>query len=678
MTTRNAGQETAAPRGGRTRGRTGREGGRTRGRSGDHGDGRIDCPGGQVCGQGSEFLACNPEEYDGKGGTIAYTRWVKKMDSVQDMSGCGNDQKVKYTAGSFVGMDQSKRTLRREEIGGSKDRNWRDDNKRTRTGNAFATTTNLVRRDNTGHLAKDCRVVPRKVNPMNVRNLAAAQEARQDPNIVTGTFTLNNHYATTLFDSGVDYSFIYTTFIPLLSIEPSDLGSSYEIKRASGQLVEIDKAEIIFHEKVVRIPLLDSKVIRVLGERPKEKARHLMSVKAKEQKQEEMVVKISNLSYFPCGFYTGKIKAVKNWEAPRTLSEFRLFLGLVGYYRRFIENFSKIAKYLTILTQKSKTVDWGEEREREFQTLKEILCNAPILALPDGPKYFVVYCDASGLGLDCVLMQIGKVIAYASRHYLYGSKSVIYIDLKSLQHIFNQKELNMRQRRWIELFRDYDCEIRYHSGKANVVADVLSKKERIKPKRIRSMNMSLQSSIKDYKMDRLARLFLNEIVTRHGVPISIISDHDSRFTSRFWRSMQEALGTRLDMSTAYHPQTDGHSEHKIQTLEDMLRSCVIDFEEVGMFIFHWLSFPITTAEVREGQLIGPELVQETTKKISQIKNMLKAARDRQKSYANKKRKPLEFCVAYRLRLHKELNGVHDTFHVSNLKKCLADPTLQGP
>ena len=152
------------------------------------------------------------------------------------------------------------------------------------------------------------------------------------------------------------------------------------------------------------------------------------------------------------------------------------------------------------------------------------MCNAPVLALPDGPDDFIVYCDASGVGLGCVLMQRGKVIAYASRqlriheknytthdlelgavvfalkiwrHYLYGTKSVIYTDHKSLQHIFNQKELNMRQRRWIELFSDYDCEIKYHSGKANVVADALSRKARVKPLRVRAMNMTLQSSIKD-------------------------------------------------------------------------------------------------------------------------------------------------------------------------------------
>ncbi|GJS06616.1 putative reverse transcriptase domain-containing protein [Tanacetum coccineum] len=144
-----------------------------------------------------------------------------------------------------------------------------------------------------------------------------------------------------------------------------------------------------------------------------------------------------------------KIEVVKNWEPPRTPFEDRSFLGLAGYYRRFIENFSKIAKPLIVLTQKSKTFDWGEEQENAFQTLKDKLCNAPVLALHDGLEDFVVYCDAFGLGLGCALMQKGK-------------------------------------RRWIELFSDYDCEIRYHPSKANVVADawkrISKKRTKIKPK----------------------------------------------------------------------------------------------------------------------------------------------------------------------------------------------------
>nr|GEW88611.1 retrotransposable element Tf2 [Tanacetum cinerariifolium] len=359
--------------------------------------------------------------------------------------------------------------------------------------------------------------------------------------------------------------------------------------------------------------------------------------------------------------------------------------GLAGYYHRFIENFYKIDKSLTILTQKCKTFDWGDEQELEFQTLKDKLCNAPILALPDGPEDFVVYYDASGLGLGC-----------------------------------------------IELFSNYDYEIRYHPGKANMVVDALSGKERVKPKRVRATDMILQSSIKDrilaaqkeavdesaglqkgldemielrsdgalYYQDRIwvplkgevrtlimdeshkSKYFVHlgadkiyydlrdrywwpgvkkdvavyvskcltclkvkvehqspsgllqqpeilewkweriamDFVTKHDVLISIISDRDSWFTSRFYQSMQEALGTRLDMSMAYHPQTDGQS-----------------VVHVGK---KWKWAP---------RFVGPF---EIIEKVG--------------------------SVAYRLDLPKEFNGVHDTFHASNLKKCLADPTLQVP
>ncbi|GJX57432.1 putative nucleotidyltransferase, ribonuclease H [Tanacetum coccineum] len=196
-----------------------------------------------------------------------------------------------------------------------------------------------------------------------------------------------------------------------------------------------------------------------------------------------------------------KVEAVKNWASPTTPSEIRQFLGLAGYYRRFIEGFSKIAKPMTELTQKNQKFNWGKEQEIAFQLLKQKLCAAPILALPEGSDDFVVYCDASIKGLGAVLMQRMNFITYASRqlkvheknytthdleleavvfalkiwrHYLYGTKCVVFTDHKSLQHILNKKELNMRQRRWIELLSDYDCENHYHSGKANVIADALS------------------------------------------------------------------------------------------------------------------------------------------------------------------------------------------------------------
>ncbi|GJT76481.1 reverse transcriptase domain-containing protein [Tanacetum coccineum] len=519
-----------------------------------------------------------------------------------------------------------------------------------------------------------------------------------------------------------------------------------------------------------------------------------------------------------------KVESVKNWKTPESSTEIRSFLGLAGYYRRFIENFSKIAKPLTLLTQKNKTYVWGNEQDEAFRILKEKLCNAPVLALPDGPDDFVVYCDASKQGFGSVLMQQGKVIAYASRqlkkheknytthdlelgavvfalkiwrHYLYGTKSVIYTDHKSLQYIFDQKDLNMRQRRWIELLSDYECEIKYHPGKANVVADALSRKERLKPMRVHAMSITIHYGLKtkileaqskaskdlkapaewlrglekhfkrkddggiyffdriwipsvggvrkllmdeahtsrysihpgadkmycdlrdlywwpgmkrdiaeyvsrcltcskikaghqkpsgllqqpeipewkwekitidlvtkfprssdgydaiwvivdrltksdhflpireDYKTEKLARIYINEIVARHGVPVSIISDRDGRFASHLWQALQEALGTKLHMSTAYHPETDGQSERTIQTLEDMLRACVMDFGNSWDTHLSLVEFSYNNIEC-----VRP--------------------------------------VAYRLKLPQELSCIHDTFHVSNLKKCLAEPDVQVP
>ncbi|GJR33956.1 putative reverse transcriptase domain-containing protein [Tanacetum coccineum] len=244
-------------------------------------------------------------------------------------------------------------------------------------------------------------------------------------------------------------------------------------------------------------------------------------------------------------------------------------------------------------------------------------------------------------------------------------------------------------------------------------------------------------------MDKLARMYLKEVVTRHGIPLSIICDRDPRFASNFWRSLQNALGTSLDMSTAYHPQTDGQSERTIQTLEDMLHACAIDFGKGWVNHLPLVEFsynnsyhasikaapfealygrkcrsPVCWTEVGEAQILGPELIQETTEKIVQIKQRMQAARDRQKSYADLKRKPMEFQVgdkvmlkvspwkgvvrfgkrgklnpryvgpfkvlekvgevAYKLELPEELSRVHNTFHVSNLKKCYADEPLAVP
>ncbi|GJR53828.1 putative reverse transcriptase domain-containing protein [Tanacetum coccineum] len=185
-------------------------------------------------------------------------------------------------------------------------------------------------------------------------------------------------------------------------------------------------------------------------------------------------------------------------------------------------------------------------------------------------------------------------------------------------------------------------------------------------------------------MEKLMKLYMNEVVTRHGVRVSIISDHDGRFTSLFWKALNKAMGTRLDMSTPYHPETNGQSERTIQTLEDMLRACVLDFGK--NWDIHLPLVEFSYNNIGDAQLTGPTIIHETTKKIVQIKSRIQAARDRQKSYAKIRRKPMVFqvgdkviervrTIAYKLELPQQLSQVHNTFYVSNLKKCMSDESL---
>nr|GEX24921.1 putative reverse transcriptase domain-containing protein [Tanacetum cinerariifolium] len=322
------------------------------------------------------------------------------------------------------------------------------------------------------------------------------------------------------------------------------------------------------------------------------------------------------------------------------------------------------------------------------------LCSAPILALPEGSEDFIVYCDALNKRLGAVLMQ--------------REKDNITIDFVTKLPKSTQGYNTI----W-------------------VIVDRLTKSAIFTP--IRETG----------PMDKLARIYLKEVVMRHEIPASIISDRDPRFASNFWRSLQNALGTRLDMSTAYHLKTDGQSERTIQTFKDMLRACVINFGKGWVNHLPLVAFsynnsyhatikatpfeslygrkcclPICWTKVEEAQILGPELIQETTEKIVQIKQRMQTTRDRQKSYADLKHKPMKFQVgdevmlkvspwkgvvhfgkrgklnpmyvgpfkvlervrdvAYKLELPEELSRVHNTFHVSNLKKCHADEPLTVP
>ncbi len=659
-----------------------------------------------------------------------------------------------------------------------------------------------------------------------------------------------------------------------------------------------------------------------------------------------------------------KVEAVLEWNQPTTPTEVRSFLGLAGYYRRFIEGFSKIALPMTRLTRKDVAFVWDDKCERAFQLLKEKLTTAPVLMLPKDGAKFTVYTDASHQGLGCVLMQERRVNAYGSRqlrshelnypthdlelaavvfalklwrHYLYGEEFDLFTDHKSLKYLFSQKELNMRQRRWMELMKDYNFTLQYHSGKANVVADALSRKPRgviallmmqewklleelaefdfrveqqnggvrlfcldvyphiieevinaqpqdtklqkwfkamaekepetwqtgkdgglrtrgrlcvpdvpeLKDKILGLAHRSKYSihpgSTKMYKdlrrqfwwkgikadvakfvescytcqrvkaehqkppgllqpleipvwkwehlsmdfitdlprskkmhdaiwvvvdrltksahfigysmkysVEKLGKLYVENIVRFHGIPVSIVSDRDSRFRSGLWKSLQKAFGTEIKMSTTAHPQTDGQTERVNQVLEDMLRACVLDFGEswedslplvefsynnsyhasIGMAPYEALygrpcRSPTCWGEVGERSFwksefekknpkLGPEIIRETSEKIEIIRERLQAAQDRQKYYADKGRRPMEYnvgdevllkispvrslvrhkkkgklspryvgpfpitakigTVAYRLKLPTELAGIHNVFHVSMLKKYVRDPS----
>ncbi|GJS69071.1 putative reverse transcriptase domain-containing protein [Tanacetum coccineum] len=856
-------------------------------------------------------------------------------------------------------------------------------------GNDFLQNVTCFGCGEKGHFKDKC---PKAGNQQNDgargRAYVVIENPQQNPNVVTGTFLLNDHYACILFDSGAEKSFVSSAFTHFINIAPATLNTSYEVELADGKVVstntilrsctlvllnhvfKIDllptrlgsfdviigmdwlayhRALIDCYEKIVRIPLPNGKILEVQGERPEKDLRSLACIKADEKKLDDIrvvrdfpevfpddllglplvreiefridlipgaspvvrspyrlapseMLELSNQlkelqekgfirpSHSPWGAPVLFVKKkdgsmrmcidyrelnkltiknryplpriddlfdqlqgvccfskidlrsgyhqlrVREEDIPKTAFRTRyghfeftvmpfgltnapaIFMDLMNrvckpYLDKSIavttevlfENFSKIAKPLTILTQKNKTYVWGDKQDEAFQIMKEKLCNAPVLVLPDGPDDFVVYCDTSKQGFGCVLMQRGKVIAYASRQLKKHENNYTTHDLglgASLQYIFDQKDLNMRQRRWIELLSDYECEIKYHPGKANMVADALSRKERLKPRRdLKALTEWLRGLERHFEQrddgeiyffDRIwipsvggvkgnwimrmkASYFLDiqyiQIKAEHQMPSDFFRQ-PRKIPEWKWKkiyndfvhniSCQKVavgmidMGRYLDRLTQVRPQLLTYSEDyktekiaKIYTNEIVARHGSVGYEtrqwstayhprygrtkaNDGQGTYHTsikcapfealygrkCRSPVIWTEVGESQLIGPEIVQETTEKIVQIRERLKTARSRQKSYADKRRKPLEFQVgdrvllkvspwkgvvrfgkkgklapryvgpfeivehvgpvAYRLKLPQELSCVHDTFHVSNLKKCLAEPDVQVP
>ncbi|GJR28070.1 putative reverse transcriptase domain-containing protein [Tanacetum coccineum] len=730
-----------------------------------------------------------------------------------------------------------------------------------------------------------------------------------------GTFILNNRYASILFDIGADRSFMSTAFSSLIDIIPTTLDHGNDVELAGGKITEVNTliqgctlnflnhpfnidlipvelgsfnviigmdwltkyyVVIVCDEKLVRVPY-GNEILIFHGDISNNRHESRLNIISCSKTQKYLLK--------GCHVFLAHITAKKAEDKSKEKR-----LEDVPIVRDFPEVFLEdFDGYSTSPTVWNLNLICKQNHEEHFKLILEFLKKDELYAKFSKCEFWIPkvqflghVIDSQGIHVDPV--KIESIKDWASPkipmeiHRFLGLAGYY----RSLQHILDQKELNVRQRRWLELLRDYDCEIRYHPGKANIVADALSRKERIKPLRVRALVMTIgldlprkileaqieamksknfrakdvggmirkdlpkekleprtdgilflnnrswlpyygdlrtlimheshkskyyvhpgsdkmyqdmkklylwpnmkadiatyvskcltclkvkaehqkpsgllvQPEIPQWKwdnitmdfitklpktssgydtiwvivdrltksahflpmrendsMDKLARLYLKEVVTRHGILVSIICDHDGRFTSNFWRAFQKALGTRLDMSTAYHPQIDGQSERTIQTLEDMLRACVIDFGngwdrhlplikfsynnsyytsiKVAPFeaLYGWkCRSPVCWAQVGDTQLTGLEIIQETTKKIIQIKSRIQAARDRQKSYADVRRKPFKFQVGDRVMLKvSPWKGVirfgkrgklnPGTFHISNLNKCLSDEPLAIP
>ncbi|GJS80740.1 putative reverse transcriptase domain-containing protein [Tanacetum coccineum] len=706
----------------------------------------------------------------------------------------------------------------------------------------------LLRVWKTGTLKSDCP----KLKNQNRRNKSRIGEARRkayvlgggeanpDSNVFTGTFILNNRYASMLFDSGADRSFVSTTLSALLNVIPSTLDVSYAVKLADGRVAKTNTilrgctlgllghpfnidlmpielgsfdviigmdwlanyhAVIVCDEKIVRIPY-GNEVLIIQSDRSDGGKKSKLSIISctKTQKyikkvrdfpevfsedlpgllptrqvefQIDLVPGVAPVARAPYRLAPSEMKELSTqlqelsdkgfirpsslpWGAPvlfvknkdrsfRMCIDYRELNKLTVKNRYPLPKIDDLFDRLQGLSVYSKidlrSDESGEKEEASSQMLKQKLYSAPILALPEGSENFVVYYDASHKGLGAVLMQREKVIAYAShqlkiyennytthdleleavvftlkmwRHYLYGTKCVVLTDHKSLQYILDQKELNMWQRLWLELLSDYDCEIRYHPRKANLVADALSRKERIKHLRVRALVMTIGLNFpvkilnaqaeakkeKNYQTDDLCGMIkkleprerLDDEIDETVLEGSSLETWSACFDHlRSWRQIHISILEVSSESSSYH-----------------MSILAAPFEALYGRKYRSL---ICWAKVGDSQLTGPEIVHETTEKIIQIKKRIQAALDRQKSYADRRCKPLEFQVGdmvmlkvspwkgvirfdkrgklnprnigpfkilTKVELPNQLSRVQSTLYVSNMKKCLSGEPLVIP
>nr|GEW20009.1 hypothetical protein [Tanacetum cinerariifolium] len=515
-----------------------------------------------------------------------------------------------------------------------------------------------------GHYKSDCPKMKDQNHRNKARNKNGVSEARgkayvlgggdanPDSNVINGTFLLNNHYAFVLFDSGADRSFVSITFSTLLDVIPDTLDVSYVVELADGRICETNTilkgctlglfgypcninlmpVELGSFDVIIDMDWLANHHAKETEDKSKEKrledvpiVRDFLKLQGPSvyskidlrsgyhdlRVREEKIPKTAFRTRY--SHYEFQVMSFGLTNALTSEGEhvehLKLLLELLKkeeLYAKFSKCefwLSKIAKPMTKLTQKNVKFDWSEKEKAVFRWLGAVLMQREkVIAYTSRQlKIYENNYTTHDLELEAVVFAL-KIW----RHYFYDTKCVVFTDHKSLQHILDQKELNMRQCRWLELLSDYDYEIRYHPGKANMVADALSQKERNKPLRVRALVLTM---------------CLNLSVQILNAQVEAIKEEDFRTEDLCGMIKKLEQRTQLDMSTTYHPQSDGQSERTIQTLEDMTHACVIDFGK-ALYSRKFRS-PIFWAEVGDTQLTGLQIVHEQLRRSFRSRSVFK-------------------------------------------------------